>query len=197
MNTSLSVFGQTNARKTLLEFQTSAFVSTQQALNTNIYNVGFNFQVATGKFIKDNFAYGIILGYEHFNPDAFVGNWGRGSSNIFNFGVFARYYFTLKNEKFKPFLDINTRFTPNQPIAELEYFGGKERVFSTHLGAGLAYFISEKASLNIIVPFSYERKTMSATVLFTDSSGQIIAEDIISDFNELGVNMLIGFQLYL
>jgi outer membrane protein W len=147
----------------------SAFSNNQNssAKRFGIY-AGINF----GYFIKDNFAVGITGGYQRNNYDYSSSNSNTYNSsnnklhqinNIYNLGLFARYYKMINSSKFGIFIQANAQYTrgygkSNQTYSNinvgnsLPYTSNSEASNKTNsydfgLTPGIIYFITNKIGI--------------------------------------------------
>ena len=171
-------FGQTGKGKFLIGTGSNlSFISgsskwkTDTGSGDNGISSALGLSPKLGYFVTDELALGVELqlgyGKSKNNSD---------KSHSFDYGVgpFARYYFG--SDKLKPFVGGALNLggdSQNSTISNTTY-KSKSSTFSFDLGGGLAYFLSEKVSLDLGINYNYKTAHLNTPDNYRDQSGTLI-----------------------
>lgn len=151
-------------------FENKSINVIQSAENINKFSQ-FNINAEIGYFLIDNLTSGININFSRTNPD------DSAAQDIYTISPFVKYYFL--NGKIKPFARISYGFGK---IKDDTFITGNESTFianrvdtdinALNTGAGLAYFLNNYFSIELIFNYSqttYTSKTSSQTAKQVDS----------------------------
>jgi Outer membrane protein beta-barrel domain len=115
------------------------------SFNTTTNNSSFTLAPAAGYFFANNFTAGseVILSF---------GKFGDEKESAIGAGPFARYYFELKDPKFKPL--VHTSFTVLSATTKFNNFKTTNTATSFFIGAGGAFFINNNVALEGIAGYN-------------------------------------------
>jgi outer membrane protein W len=120
-------------------------VGGNMTINTTTNNSQFTLQPSAGYFFAKNFAAGSELTLS-------FGKFGDTRTSAVGVGPFARYYFELKNGKFKPL--IHADFSIANEVTKYQGLKTSNTVTSFFIGAGGAYFINDNVALEAVAGFN-------------------------------------------
>ena len=118
---------------------TIAFVSESTG---DVKDNGFTFSPKAGYFVSENIAVGVALGYTTTNSE--VPNVEDYKTNMFEAGVFGRYYFTPASQ-FSFFGELGVNFESSKE--EQGNAEAKANGFNVGLAPGISYFVSNCLAL--------------------------------------------------
>ncbi len=171
-------------------------------INPDQKNTGANISLSLGKAVKNNAVFGISL---YYNPGSYTNNTSTGYVNYktsrYSAGVFYRMYKSLGKDFYlfgTAGLGYNGSSTSGKDSTGAENLSGTSNGGSISFVPGLAYRLSKKAFLEVMIPNLFSASYSSQK---TTQSGQTTTEDSFSIGANLSSNTLsnlgIGFTLVL
>jgi outer membrane protein W len=122
-------------------------------INTAKNNSTFAFNPNAGYFFADNFVAGAQLGFE-------ATSFGDVRITGFSVGPFARYYFNIKDDKLKPFVNGSVGFITEKTKTKVNNNTDEvttNTATSAFLGLGAAYFINSNVALEGVAGYVYNK----------------------------------------
>ncbi len=122
-------------------------------LNTAKKNSTFSINPNAGYFFANNFVAGAQIGFEN-------SSFGDTKTTAFSIGPFARYYFNLKDDKFKPFANAGIGFLTEKTKTNVNSNTSvvvKNTGVNALLGLGGAYFINSNVALEALAGYTYNK----------------------------------------
>lgn len=154
----------------------NTFTSTVNSIEVEAINISINPSI--GYFLSDKLVLGIRPGFTKNKAELIpIGTGANTNENRLNFGPFARYYFLNTDKQFNLLADISYQyglywFTPTK---------GNRHTFSA--SAGTVVFFNSSIGLEFLIGYHSEKESRK--------------DGISSISKQQGLQMIVGFQLYL
>jgi outer membrane protein len=143
--------------------QRSSFTNDEDKVNT----FSFNINPVAGYFVAKDFAVGLSVNYGYGRSTFDQGADEKSIFSAFGVSPFARYYFS-SGAKFRPFAALSGSFTRSNTTLTLGANDDSDRSYNIYgfdLGAGGAFFLSNKVSLDLFVNYGFRSGTSETSIL--------------------------------